>query len=85
MYVLKNALISITRNKGRNILIGIIIVVISFKGGESFRILIISSNELNEGNYKLYTGGKNTGELVNNVYVGGKYTKGTLLQEVNVK
>lgn len=29
MYVLKNALVSITRNKGRNILIGIIIVVIS--------------------------------------------------------
>lgn len=85
MYVLKNALISITRNKGRNILIGIIIVVISFKAGESFRTLIISSDELNEGNYKLYTGGKNTGELVNNVYVGGKYTKGTLLQGVNVK
>ncbi len=29
MYVLKNAFVSITRNKGRNILIGIIIVVIS--------------------------------------------------------
>ena len=29
MYVLKNALVSISRNKGRNILIGIIIVVIS--------------------------------------------------------
>lgn len=29
MYVLKNALVSITRNKGRNILIGIIIMVIS--------------------------------------------------------
>lgn len=29
MYILKNAFVSITRNKGRNILIGIIIVVIS--------------------------------------------------------
>ena len=29
MYILKNALVSITRNKGRNLLIGIIIVVIS--------------------------------------------------------
>ena len=29
MYVLKNAFVSITRNKGRNILIGIIIIVIS--------------------------------------------------------
>ena len=29
MYVLKNSLISIIRNKGRNILIGIIILVIS--------------------------------------------------------
>ncbi len=30
MYIIKNAFISITRNKGRNILIGIIILVISF-------------------------------------------------------
>ena len=29
MYLLKNAWLSITRNKGRNILIGIIIVVIA--------------------------------------------------------
>ena len=29
MYILKNALTSIKRNKGRNILIGIIVVVIS--------------------------------------------------------
>ena len=29
MYVLKNALISIARNKGRNLLIGIIVVVIA--------------------------------------------------------
>ena len=29
MYVLKNAFVSISRNKGRNILIGIIILVIS--------------------------------------------------------
>ena len=29
MYILKNALVSISRNKGRNVLIGIIIVVIS--------------------------------------------------------
>ena len=29
MYILKNALKSITRNKGRNILIGIIIIAIS--------------------------------------------------------
>lgn len=29
MYILKNALVSITRNKGRNFLIGIIVVVIA--------------------------------------------------------
>ena len=29
MYILKNAITSITRNKGRNILIGIIIMIIS--------------------------------------------------------
>lgn len=29
MYIIKNALVSISRNKGRNLLIGIIVVVIS--------------------------------------------------------
>lgn len=38
MYVLKNALVSITRNKGRNILIGIIIVVISAAGAITLSI-----------------------------------------------
>lgn len=59
--------------------------VISFKAGETFKTLIISSDNLSKGNYKLYTGGKNTGELVNNIYIDGKYTNGTLLQEVSVK
>ncbi len=60
-------------------------VVISFKADETFRTLIISSDKLSKGTYSIYTGGKNTGELVNSVYTSGKYTKGTLLQEVNVK
>lgn len=30
MYIIKNALVSISRNKGRNILIGIIAIVISY-------------------------------------------------------
>ena len=30
MYIIKNSLVSISRNKGRNLLIGIIVVVISF-------------------------------------------------------
>lgn len=59
--------------------------IISFKAGETFKTLIISSSKLSKGTYKLYTGGKNTGELVNNIYIGGKYTKGSLLQEVSVK
>ena len=50
MYILKNAITSITRNKGRNILIGIIIMIISKTFSEPllFLFIVISSyhNEL---------------------------------------
>lgn len=59
--------------------------IISFKAGETFKTLIISSDKLSKGTYQLYNGGKHTGDLVNNIYINGKYTKGTLLQEISVK
>lgn len=59
-------------------------VVISFKAQENFKTLIISSDKITNGNYKLYTGGSNTGKLVNNIYTNNNYTKGTLLKEITV-
>ena len=44
MFIFKNALISITRNKGRNILIGIIILVIACASTISLAINNTASN-----------------------------------------
>ena len=60
-------------------------VIISFKAIETFKTIIISTEELSKGSYELYIGGTNTGKLVNNIYLEGKYTKGNLLQEVLIK
>ena len=46
MYVLKNAFVSISRNKGRNILIGIIILVISATTAVTLAIKIHQRNLL---------------------------------------
>lgn len=53
MYILKNALVSITRNKGRNILIGIIVLVISFTAAVSLAIKN-STNKLIESYQSKY-------------------------------
>ena len=47
MYILKNALISITRNKGRNLLIGIIIVVIALSSAVTLAIRNSASSLIN--------------------------------------
>lgn len=60
-------------------------VIISFKAIETFKTIIISTEELSKDSYELYIGGTNTGKLVNNIYLEGKYTKGNLLQEVLIK
>ncbi len=59
-------------------------VIISFKADENFKTLIISNDKLTSGTYKIYVDGSNTGKLNNSIYKGGKYTKGTLLQEVTI-
>lgn len=51
-------------------------VIVSFKGSKSFKTLIISSDILTNGNYKLYTGGFNTGNLEYGIYNESKYTVG---------
>ncbi len=58
-------------------------VIISFKANESFKTLIISSNKLINGTYKLYKNGINTGTLNNGIYAEGNYTKGTEISVSN--
>lgn len=55
--------------------------VISFSAPKSFRTLIISSPQLTDGTYELYTSGSHTGKLTNGIYTGGEYYKG---QQLNV-
>ena len=54
-------------------------VIVSFKSVDKFSTLIISSDKLVNGTYYLYKGGNNTGTLINGMYTGGTYTKGTIL------
>lgn len=67
--IASGTLVTLTDNDGK--------VVISFVARETFRTLIISSAELANGSYKLYTGGNNSGTLANNFYTGGALTGGT--------
>ena len=60
-------------------------VVVSFEAQENFKTIIISTNTLESGDYTLYYGGNNSGELKNNFYNNGKYSKGTLLKEITIK
>ncbi|MBQ3309859.1 carbohydrate-binding domain-containing protein [Candidatus Saccharibacteria bacterium] len=57
--------------------------VISFVAKESFKTLIISTPELKNGSYKLYTGGSNSGKLENNFYSGGSLTGGSAVTAGN--
>ena len=58
-------------------------VIVSFKANESFKTLIISSEKLTKGTYKLYKNGINTGTLTNGIYADGNYTKGTEISGSN--
>lgn len=60
-------------------------VIVSFVAKESFKTIIISSDQLDKGIYALYQGGKNTGTLENNFYNNGKYSKGTLIEEIEIE
>lgn len=50
--------------------------VISFKTNSDFRTLILSSPNLKEGTYKLYTDGNISGKNTLGIYLNGKYVKG---------
>lgn len=54
-------------------------IITSFKVNDKFKTIIISSKELTNGKYYLYSGGENTGILNNGVYSDGTYTKGDLV------
>lgn len=54
-------------------------VITSFKINSKFKNIIISSNNLVNDKYHLYSGGSNTGTLKNGIYEGGIYTKGDLV------
>ncbi len=51
-------------------------VIISFVANEPFKTLIFSSNEISNGEYRIYINGENSGVLSNYIYEGGSYTKG---------
>lgn len=58
--------------------------VISFQAPKSFQTIIISSKDLENSTYSLYTNGSHTGELINGIYTNGKYTKGEKISINNI-
>lgn len=53
-------------------------VIISFEANDSFKNMIISTNNTAQ-NFTMYTGGTNTGIKINGIYSDGTYTQGTIL------
>jgi len=51
-------------------------VIVSFVTKKRFTNLLISTPNLKYGNYVLYKGGSNTGELINDIYYNGEYEFG---------
>ncbi len=51
-------------------------VIVSFSATKSFKTLIISNNNIKEGDYSLYKNGTNNGKQVNGIYDNGTYEKG---------
>lgn len=58
-------------------------VIVSFSASKSFKTIIISTDNLEDGSYTLYEGGSNTGELVLGIYQNGTYTKGNKISVNN--
>lgn len=54
-------------------------VIVSFEANEAFSTLIISSDSIADDTYYLYRDGTNSGVLMNGIYTGGEYTKGTVV------
>ncbi len=53
--------------------------IISFQASKSFKTIIISSEDLTDGIYELYTDGQNSGKLIYGIYQNSKYVKGDKL------
>ena len=58
-------------------------VIVSFNASKSFKTIIISTNNLEDGSYTLYEGGSNNGDLVLGIYQNGTYTKGNKISVNN--
>ena len=58
-------------------------IILAFSTPKTIQTIVFSAPELEkDGKYSVYSGGSSTGELVNNVYVGGNYSGGTLVTTV---
>lgn len=58
-------------------------VIVSFSASKSFKTIIISAYNLEDGSYTLYEGGSNNGDLVLGIYQNGTYTKGNRINVNN--
>lgn len=58
-------------------------VIVSFSASKSFKTIIISTDNLEDGSYTLYEGGSNTGDLVLGIYQNCTYTKGNKISVNN--
>ncbi len=54
-------------------------VIVSFEAPKNFKTIIISTDEIDDGEYSLYSGGYNSGTLVNGIYTDGIYTLGNII------
>lgn len=59
--------------------------VISFESPKSFRTIVVSTDDLKDGEYALYTGGSDSGKLSNGIYQGGSYTGGKQISTSKAK
>jgi hypothetical protein len=51
--------------------------ILTFAPSKSFQTVVVSSPELKEGSYTVYTGGSSTGTATDGLYTGGEYSGGT--------
>lgn len=51
--------------------------ILTFTPSKSFQTVVVSSPELKEGSYTVYTGGSSTGTAVDGLYTDGEYNGGT--------
>lgn len=71
--VKKNSVLSLIDSNNKEIL--------TFLSDDDFNSLIISTKSITKGTYKLYKDGKSSGTLDSHIYIDGKYSEGTIVDE----